>query len=141
MTRIIYNNDIMKIMSLFETVTQAKLKDCIFDERIMFIVEENQIGKAIGKNGVNVRKIEFALNKKVKIVEFSNDHAQFIKNLVYPLMVKEVKEENNLITIVGGDTKTRGILIGRDAKNLKELEYKSFAFQNGFSLLTNCKGY
>jgi len=121
-TRIIYNNDIMKIMSLFETVTQAKLKDCIFDERIMFIVEENQIGKAIGKNGVNVRKIEFALNKKVKIVEFSNDHAQFIKNLVYPLMVKEVKEENNLITIVGGDTKTRGILIGRDAKNLKELE-------------------
>ncbi len=122
MTRIIYNNDIMKIMSLFETVTQAKLKDCIFDERIMFIVEENQIGKAIGKNGVNVRKIEFALNKKVKIVEFSNDHAQFIKNLVYPLMVKEVKEENNLITIVGGDTKTRGILIGRDAKNLKELE-------------------
>ena len=58
----------MKIMSLFETLTQAKLKDCIFDERIIFIVEENQIGKAIGKNGVNVRKIESALNKKVKIV-------------------------------------------------------------------------
>ncbi len=112
----------MKYMSLFETLTQSKLKDCIVNDKVIFIVEVNQIGKAIGKAGINVKKIENILNKKIKITEFSPDVLQFIQNFIYPLKPREIKEEDKIITITGPDTKTRGLLIGRDAKNLNNLK-------------------
>ncbi len=123
MTKIKYDVNIMKYMSLFETLTQSKLKDCIVNEdKVIFIVEANQIGKAIGKKGINVKKIENILNKKIKIAEFNSNLLQFIKNFIYPLKVKDIKEENKVVTIIGFDTKTRGLLIGRDAKNLNNLK-------------------
>jgi len=122
MTKIKYDVNIMKYMSLFETLTQTKLKDCIINDKVIFIVEENQIGKAIGKKGINVKKIENILKKKIKIAEFNSNVLQFIQNFIYPLKVKDIKEENKVITIIGPDTKTKGLLIGRDAKNLNNLK-------------------
>jgi N utilization substance protein A len=122
MSRIKYTIDLMKYMQLFENLTRAKLKDCIANEQLIFIVEENEIGKAIGKGGSNVRRLEGLLNKKIKIVEFNNDIKHFIRNFVMPLQVKDINEEDNIITITGSDTKTKGLLIGRERKNLENLK-------------------
>lgn len=122
MSKIKYNIDLMKYMQLFENLTRAKLKDCICNEQLIFIVEENEIGKAIGKGGSNVRRLEGLLNKKIKIVEFNPDVKQFVRNFVMPLEVKDINEENEIVTIVGPDTKTKGLLIGRDRKNLENLK-------------------
>jgi len=123
MNKIKYDINVMKFMQLFENMTRARLKDCIVaDESLLFIVEENEIGKAIGKNGSNVRRLEGLLNKRIKIVEFSNDVKQFIRNFVMPLQVNDVSEDDGIVTIVGPDTKTKGLLIGRDSKNLNNLK-------------------
>lgn len=122
MSKIKYTIELMKYMQLFENLTRAKLKDCIINDQLIFIVEENEIGKAIGKGGSNVRRLEGLFNKKIKIVEFSPDARQFIRNFVMPLQVNDINEENNIITIAGPDTKTRGLLIGRDRKNLETLK-------------------
>lgn len=112
----------MKFISVFEQVTQANAKDALKDnERLIFIVEENQIGKAIGKGGINIRKLEAKFNRKIKIVEFNPDVLQFIKNLVYPLKLKDIKEDNGVITLFGPDAKTRGQLIGRERQNLRQI--------------------
>ena len=121
MTRIKYDTNLMGYMSLFESVTNTKLKDCISNDILLFVVQENQIGKAIGKGGANARKIESALRKKIKLVEFSPDVKQFIANMVYPLQTGNIEEKEGIITIMGQDTKTRGLLIGRDSKNLIHL--------------------
>jgi len=125
MSKIKYDINLMKFMQLFESLTRAKLKDCINnveDEQLIFIVEENEIGKAIGKKGSNVRRLEDLLKRKIKIVEFNPDIKQFIRNFVMPLQIKEVNEEDNKITITGFDTKTKGLLIGRERKNLENLK-------------------
>jgi len=62
------------------------------------------------------------LKRKIKIVEFNPDIKQFIRNFVMPLQIKEVNEEDNKITITGFDTKTKGLLIGRERKNLENLK-------------------
>lgn len=119
MERIKYDSNLIKIMSIFEATTRAKLKDAISnDEVILFVVEENQIGKAVGKQGVNVRKLETAFKRKIKIVEFNSDVLRFVQNFIYPLKAREVTETGGKIMIVGADMKTRGLIIGRDAKNL-----------------------
>lgn len=112
----------MQYIAIFESLTKAKVKDCIAndiaDSKIFFIVHENEMGKAIGRHGSNIKRIESILKKRIRLVEFSNDILQFVKNLIYPLQAKELKEENGIITIYCLDTKTRGIIIGRDRNHL-----------------------
>ena len=121
--KIVYDIDAMKFMSLFENITRAKLKDCIIKENmILFIVQPNEISKAIGSKGANVRKLERILNKRVKIVEFASEPVNFIKNLIHPLQVKEITEEDRVYTLIPVDLKTRGMLIGRNATNLRAFE-------------------
>lgn len=122
MIRIKYDNTLMKFISLFETLTGTSVKDCIDNEIMTFIVAENQIAQAIGKNGSNVRRVEHLLNRKIKIVEFNPNALKFIANYIYPIKALEIKEENGVVFIKGEDTKTKGLLIGRDAKNLKTLQ-------------------
>ena len=122
MNKIKYDIDLMKYMQLFENLTRAKLKDCISNEQLIFIVEENEIGKAIGKKGSNVKRLEGLLRKKIKIVDFNPDVKQFIRNFIMPLQVNDINEENNIVTISGPDTKTKGLLIGRERRNLENLK-------------------
>ncbi|MBW2975780.1 NusA-like transcription termination signal-binding factor [Candidatus Woesearchaeota archaeon] len=133
MNKIKYDINLMKYMQIFESLTKARLKDCIDNEQLIFVVEENEIGKAIGKGGSNVRRLESLLNKKVKIVEFSADVRQFIRNFIMPLQVNDINEEDKVIRIFGPDTKTKGLLIGREKKNLnnlKEITRRYFDFED-----------
>ena len=108
----------MKYISLFESLTGAKVKDCIANDPILFIVHENEMGRAIGKQGSNIKRVENALKKKIRLAEFNNDISRFIQNLIYPLKVKEIKEEEGIVTIYADDVKTKGMLIGRDRRNI-----------------------
>ncbi len=120
--KIKYDITVMKYMALFDSITRASLKDCITDHAIIFIVNTGEIAKAIGKGGINVKKLEKAMNKKVKIVEYNTDIVTFIKNLVYPLRVKEVIRDDDIVTLIPPDSKTRGMLIGRGAMHLRSYE-------------------
>ncbi|MAG91168.1 NusA-like transcription termination signal-binding factor [Candidatus Woesearchaeota archaeon] len=121
MNKIKFDSELIKLITLFESMTGAKVKDCIANDRLIFIVQENEMGKAIGKNGANIRRIENSLKKKIKLVEFSNDVLQFVKNMIYPTEALDIKNEDGVITIQGKDTSTRAILIGRERQNLNHL--------------------
>ena len=121
MNRIKYDSDLMKLMTIFESMTGAKVKDCIANEKLIFIMEENEMGKAIGKNGANIKRMENMLKKKIKLVEFSSDVLQFVKNVIYPIEVSEIIQEDNVIKIHGKDTSTKAMLIGRERHNINHL--------------------
>ena len=108
----------MQYISIFESLTAAKVKDCIVNEQILFIVNENDMGKAIGKHGSNVKRIENMMKKKIRLVEFNDNIAQFVQNLIYPIKAKEIKEENGIVSIYCDDVKSKGMLIGRDRHNI-----------------------
>ena len=121
MAKIKYDSEMIKLMAFFESMTGAKVKDCISDGKLIFIVEENSMGKAIGKNGANIKRLENALKRKIKLAEFSDDVLQFVRNLVYPADVAEIKNDNGLLTIKGRDTNTKAMLIGRDRQNINSI--------------------
>ncbi len=122
--KIRYDEKLMKIMNLFNSLTQAKLRDCIITRGfIVFVVEPGEAGKAIGKHAKNVRLLEKKLKKKVKIVEFSTDVLQFIKNYIAPIKAKDIKQEAfGTVVITPKDLTGRGLLIGRGAENLRTME-------------------
>lgn len=118
MTKITYDINLMKFISLFENITRAKVKDCISGDPLVFVVEPGEIGKAIGKKGSNIRRIEGLLRKRIKVVEFNEDEVIFVKNLISPLKPAEITKEDNIIVIKDPNTQTKAKIIGRDSKNL-----------------------
>ena len=119
MARIRYSADVMQYISIFESLTAAKVRDCIVNEQMLFIINENDMGKAIGKQGSNVKRIENLVKKKIRLVEFNDDVVQFVQNLIYPIKAREIKEESGIVSIYCNDVKSKGMLIGRDRHNIK----------------------
>ncbi len=125
-TKIVYDEEILKKMALFESITYSKLKDFFDDpvqDRLVFIVLPGELWKALGKGSANVKRLEKAYNRKIKIVEFAPDKITFIKNMAYPLRVNDVTEdEEGIVTIRHEDLQTKGLLIGKNARNLRNME-------------------
>jgi len=59
----------MRYIALFESISGASVKDCIIDEeqeRAIFIVNQGQVGVAIGKGGRNIHTLERMTGKKTR---------------------------------------------------------------------------
>jgi N utilization substance protein A len=123
MASITLDSDTIRVMALFEQITRAQVKDCFTSkDRLVFVVQEGDIGRALGKKKANLYRVEKLLNRKIKIVEFNPDVLQFIVNLLYPLRVQDIKEEDGIISFTGSDEKTKGLMIGARAQNLRNYE-------------------
>ena len=117
--KIKYDINLMKFISLFETLTRSKVKDCIDGNPLIFVVQQGEIAKAIGKKGSNIRKIEGVLRKKIRIIEYNDDLEVFVKNVIAPIKVENITNEDGLVTITDPSTKTKGMIIGRNSSNLQ----------------------
>jgi transcription termination/antitermination protein NusA len=83
------STDEFRFISLFESLTNAGVKDCVtMPDRVVFIVNEGDMGLAIGKAGANVKKVEDAIGRKIDLIEYSKDPIQFLKNLLSPIKIK-----------------------------------------------------
>jgi len=119
----VYDLDMIKIINLFEQVTHARVKEAFYMKEVLtFIIFEGDKFKALGKNLSNLHKIEQMLQKKVKIVEFDTDITKFITNLIYPYRVESITLNDKIVTITDSDTKTKGLIIGAKAQNLRTYE-------------------
>lgn len=118
-----YDNELLKLMSFFESATKAKLRDCFVDQNgtLFFVVEPAQYGLAVGKGGANVHRMEAAVKKSVKIVEYSDDVVSFVTGLIQPSKAKEISFTDDTVTITP-EPSSRSFLIGRAGKNVKNFE-------------------
>ena len=111
-------------ITTFEGVIKINVKECFFNKnkQLVFIVKEGQGKKAVGKNGMNIRKMERLLNKKIKIIEFSEKPEEFVKNIISPLKRPEIKLQDDVLTIKTDSTQLKALLLGREKLNLKEIQ-------------------
>jgi len=132
--------DEMRYIALFESVSGASVKDCIIDEeqgRAIFIVNQGQVGVAIGRGGRNIHTLERMTGKKHEIIEYSEDPQQFIKNALKPAAVREVRITERMdgkkMAVVTVNPKDKGVAIGKNGKNAERLRFlakRYFDIQN-----------
>lgn len=119
-----YDTALIKLMSFFESATGAKLKDCFVDQNglLVFVVEPAQYGLAVGKGGSNVRRIQHAIKRDVKVVEYSANIAEFVESLIQPSKAKSIELSGDVVTITPDSSISRSHLIGRSGKNVRNFE-------------------
>ena len=125
MSEIVLNERSLQLMKSFEDITGAGSRDCVVDEkneRLIFVINPGDMGRAIGKSGVSIKKASEELGKKIEVVEFSNDPVQFIKNCFLPARVISVdireNEEGEFEALVDVEEEDMGIAIGKGGKNI-----------------------
>jgi len=119
----VITSEIMGFINVFESTTRARVKDCYKGHNeLIFIVHEGEAGKAIGKKGENIRRINNLLKKRVKVVEFNDDPLKFISNLIMPIRAEVRFEDEKTVVIEGKGAKFKQAVLGSERKNLKELQ-------------------
>ena len=117
----------MRLISLFQNVTKATARDCLDDEkqdRIIFVVNEGMMGLAIGKGGSNIKSLQNILKRNVELVEYFDDPIKFLKNILNPKFVNEVKldtkpDGSSQATIIVEYGK-KGLVVGREGRNAEK---------------------
>lgn len=118
-----YDAELIQQVNLFEKITAVNVKECFyFKDKLTFMVDTGLMGKALGKNKIKLEKLEKMYNKPLRIIEFNSDMQQFITNLIAPLRIVKYEESGGIVVLTGPDTKTKGLMIGSKAKNLRETE-------------------
>ena len=115
--------EVIGYINLFENLTRARVKGCHpGSESLVFVVYEGDAGKAIGKGGENIKRLTSLLKKRIKVVEFSDDPLKFVANLILPSKADIRLEGEKTIIIEGRGAKFKQAVLGRERKNLKELQ-------------------
>lgn len=123
------STDEIKYIGLFESMTGATVKDCIFEDnknKIVYVVKEGDMGLAIGKNGANAQRVKETLNKPIDIIEYSDDPIKFIKNIIWPVKVKSIhvseRKDGKKIAVLDINKKDKGLVIGKEGKNIDRIK-------------------
>ena len=102
-------------ITFFEKLTGAKVKDCFGNDFLTFIIEEGSVQRAV--RGLD--RVQKAFKKEIKIIGFSSDPIKFIKNLLYPVKVENVRKEEKVVIIKCQDNRTKGKVFGREKSRLR----------------------
>jgi len=123
----IINMQFMRYINLFRKISYVSTTDCfVYNNTIIFAVPRDSVAKAIGKNGVNMKKIGEILRKKIKVIEMpqecdsENDLKNFIGAIIDPITFNKMDVRDNLVTISAG-RQSKAALIGRGRTREKEL--------------------
>ncbi|MBU2589635.1 MAG: NusA-like transcription termination signal-binding factor [Nanoarchaeota archaeon] len=118
-----YDMQTIGLINLFEKITRAGVKDCfIMESTLIFVVNQGDIGKAVGKGGSNIQKLTRIMKKQVKIIQFDSNPSKFTLNLLFPLKPAEIKQDDDKIIIKAKDISEKGKIFGREKTNLKRMQ-------------------
>ena len=121
-------SDQLGLISIFQNMSGATVRDCIVDDkggRLIFIVTKGQMGLAIGKRGATIQNIERVVKKPIEVVEWSDDPAEMVRNALDPSAVQEVRLTDKLdgtksISVIV-DARRKGAVLGRGGKNAEKV--------------------
>ena len=127
MPNIKLSSDQLGLISIFQNMSGATVRDCIVDEkggRLIFIISKGQMGLAIGKKGATIENIERVVKQPVEVVEWSDDPAEMISNALDPRFVSEVRITDRLDGTKGAsvvvDPRKKGAILGRGGRNAEK---------------------
>jgi len=117
-------NDELKCIALFEQLTGAAADDCVIEpDRIIFVVKEGQMGRAIGKGGSTINKVREMFKKQIDVAEDAETVEAFIRGMFPGVQLRSISmkegEGAKKFAQITVDSKDRGAVIGRGGSRIK----------------------
>ena len=112
-------------INLFERVTRIKSSACFdYAGNLVFLVKPALVSRAVGRDGMNVKRLSGIVHKRIKIIAIPSQNAgsleRFTLSIIYPNKIKQIQITDNEVLIRAG--KSKASLIGRDRARELELQ-------------------
>ena len=120
------------LMNAFSSLTNVNAKDCVVSgKNVVFVVREQEVGKAIGKKGETIKKMSNKLNKRIEIFAYTKEAKGFLEKAFKDINFEkiELKEEDGkkIIEIEANPENRRKLLSqARKLKKIKELLERNY---------------
>ncbi|MFW9954307.1 MAG: NusA-like transcription termination signal-binding factor [Candidatus Thorarchaeota archaeon] len=125
MTKVRLSLDDMQLIASFERITGAAAVDVVRDDegnRLIFVVRQKQLGRAIGRGGEKVKAAADAFGRPIDVVEMAESAEDFVKSALAPARVEKIKisetRDGNIVAYVTVKKEDRGIAIGQNGRNV-----------------------
>ncbi|MFH0973590.1 MAG: NusA-like transcription termination signal-binding factor [Candidatus Micrarchaeota archaeon] len=118
------SNDELALLNTLERSTGAKANDVFAtNECVTFIVQQGDLGKAIGKQGANLEHLRRAFGKNVDLVEDAETLRAFLANVFRGVEFLSVEEKEDAasgrkIVFLKVSAEHRGKAIGRGGEKI-----------------------
>lgn len=110
-------------MKLFGDVTNVSCVDCFsVNNSIIFITKKENVPKAIGQQGKNIKILRDKFNKNIKIIAEASDCCSLTANYLFPIKAKKCEEIDNIIEIEFNSSRDRRRLLDNQQRGLKDLK-------------------
>jgi N utilization substance protein A len=113
----------LRVFAMFERMTGAELKDFQEEEdRVVFVVVEGQVGRAVGKGAQNLKRLRETLGKEIALYGYAADREQFLKNVFHRFTIENIEWEDrngDIIAHVKLPQEEKGKAIGKGGRNIQ----------------------
>jgi len=122
--------DDLLLMNALEKVTGVNAKDCVVEGQLVsFLIAERDMGKAIGKNAINVKTLQEKLNKRVELLPyFEKAEELFAKSLEIDYVTAR-KTNDKIIVMLDAQNKAKAYKNNSRIKRVKEIIKRNFGLE------------
>lgn len=114
------------MLSTFEELSGVDVIDLVeseTDERLIVLIPEDQVGKAVGKGGSRLKDIRSKMGMTIDVVAFDEDPSELVLNYFRPHDTQGVdmqeRKDGTLVARVKVHPKDKGRAIGKGGRNVK----------------------
>jgi N utilization substance protein A len=128
----ISNQEILLINAL-QDFSGVTARDCIInDKSIIFVVNQKDVGNAIGKKGEKIKRLRKKLKKNIEIYGYCDKAENFIRNSLRGIKINEIKaDEKEQTFFLMLDSENKRKLIGTNKlKKIKEIMKRNYNIGN-----------
>jgi transcription termination/antitermination protein NusA len=128
MSMVKLTKDELWYMNAFHASTGVLARDCIIrDDAIVFVVKEDSIGKAIGKDGRNVKSLSKRANKKIHVFAYAENVDAFIRQAFKDNKLTAIESQNKEVIVSTDYSEKKKILQNKWKFNIvKEMVKRNY---------------
>ncbi|MGC8568487.1 MAG: NusA-like transcription termination signal-binding factor [Nitrososphaeria archaeon] len=124
-----YTNEDLNLIKLFAQISGIVPKDLIRDDRynrVIIVVKKDEVGKAVGKDGINVQYIRKTIKKDVVIVGYTDDIIEFVRGMLGDNVNATIREayspNGSKSIIIQVPQEQKGFVLGAKKQNIEKIK-------------------
>lgn len=118
-----FDAECLQYMSIFGRATGITPKDYFeANSELVFIVDKDKVGAALGREGKNIRMLRERLNRNIKVMGAGGSASELAANFLYPLKARSITIEADTLNIDFAVHSERRILLNNQQSRLKLLK-------------------
>lgn len=128
--------DDIHYLNALANISGVNAKDCIVSDNVVsYLVKGSEIGKAIGKDALNVKTLSGRMKKKIEILEYSNDVNLFLAKALYNVELKKTETidfdgKKILNATVDAEAKSKILSNTSRLRRVKELAKRNYGIDD-----------